>query len=114
MKNAAQEAKDCLDGKCDSYFRNFSTLPSGLVEGSKVFYVEDGYIRGFGVVSQVGKGTRVCETTLKHYMNGYKAVIPANTWKWIKPIQMKGFQGFRYFKGEYEVVGDWRAPKPNV
>lgn len=37
----------------------------------------------------------------------------ASEWKWIKPIPMKGFQGWRYFDATCtEIIGNWLDPKP--
>jgi hypothetical protein len=43
--------------------------------------------------------------------------MAATTWMWIKPIPMRGFQGFRYvdpqeFDPPAQIVGDWKAPRP--
>lgn len=114
MQEAANEAADCLRAGSGSYFRRFATRPHGLSKGSRIFYVEDGYVRGFGTVSEVEEGNKRCETTGKQWGDGVYAIIPADSWKWIKPVSMKGFQGWRYYSGEAEVIGDWKDSKPGV
>jgi len=114
MKKSAQEAENCLKNGGGSYFRRFPRLPKGLVSGSKIFYVEDGFIRGYGVVARVESGNKTCGTHGTSWGSGFYAVIPADSWKWIRPIPMKGFQGFRYFNQSHEVVGDWKDKKPEV
>jgi len=114
MQAAADEAADCLRAGKGSYFRRFTTRPKGLSKGSRIFYVEDGYVRGFGTVSEVEEGNRQCETTGKEWGDGVYAIMPADSWKWIRPVSMKGFQGWRYYGGDVEVVGDWKDSKPGV
>lgn len=115
IENAAQEAKDALEGKVDYYFRNFDKLPRNLQKGDHVFYVENGFITGFAVVYGFVEtaGKVICQTTGKDW-KGCLVYMECNSWKWIKPIPMKGFQGFRYTPSdfEYTVVGDWKDPKP--
>ncbi len=115
MQSAKSEAEQCLKNGGGFYFRHFSTCPKQLEVGSKIFYVEDGHIRGFGVVDKIEHGPKVCETTGKSWGDGICAMMLAESWKWIKPIAMKGFQGYRYYDGsEAEIVGDWKSPKPDV
>jgi hypothetical protein len=119
MKNAEKEAKYCIESGDGYYFRTFKKRPKGLEIGSKIFYIEDGYVRGFGEVGGVARGEMECEATDRVYgsFNDQRichAIMPACTWKWIKPIPMKGFQGFRYFDEEYEVIGGWLDPKPPI
>ena len=115
IENAAREAQFCIENGSGFYFRNLGRRqPRGLEIGSKIFYVEDGWVRGFAVVSLITEEPQICEVTGKVYGNSTKAVMDAKGWNWIKPIPMKGFQGFRYFKEPYEVVGDWLSPKPEI
>jgi len=120
MKIAAQEAEDCKKavscGDKASYFRTLSRTPKDFGRGSRVFYVEDGYIRGFAVVEKVRYGGIQCETTNRWWTGSCYAVMPAQTWTWIKPIPMKGFQGWRYFKApeDMQIVGGWWDQKPSV
>lgn len=119
MSEAAQEAEDMKSQGGGYYFRVFpiKRYPKNLFSGDKVFYVEDGYIRGFCEVSWRGINTSVvmCFTTGKLYPMGYLVLMKADSWKWIKPIPMKGFQGFRYAKDlDIEVVGGWKDARPDL
>lgn len=115
IRVAEEEARQCIEAGGGFYFRTFRSRPKRLAVGSRIFYVEDGFIRGFGVVSEIVYGTMICDTTGHDWSEGYHAVMPANSWKWIKPIPMKGFQGWRYFDNpRTRVVGGWRDPKPAV
>jgi hypothetical protein len=115
MKNAAKEAQDArLAGPDSCYFRALPTSPRGLLAGvSRIFYVEDGYVRGFGVIDTGNNGKYShCDTTGRDWYGKCTVVTRASSWKWIKPIPMKGFQGWRYFDQPVEVVGDWLSPRP--
>ena len=118
MADAAEEARQCIEAGGGYYFRKFPLKPKGLQAGSRIFYVENGYIRGFAKVSKIQYGEMVCDTTGKDYGVGYYATMPAWSWKWIKALPMKGFQGFRYLPEEIgeqiEVIGDWTDPKPII
>ena len=115
MKNSRREAEECIAAGGGYYFRRFGVhKPKGLMKGTKIFYVEDGYLRGYGVVERVVNGSQQCNTTGRDWGTGIFAVIPANSWKWIEPIPMKGFQGWRYFDVPYKVVGGWRDARPVI
>lgn len=81
---------------------------------SRIYYVEDGFIRGFGTVSMIVDSPMTCDTTGRYWGQGIHAIFPANSWTWIKPIPMKGFQGYRYMAVDQkiEVVGGWLDPRP--
>lgn len=120
MREAAEEAADCIAAGGGEYFRRFHSpnVPIDLNEDDRVFYVEDGFIRGFARVSGrliYGIGFK-CHTTGREYGPGYYVFMAAASWTWIKPIPMKGFQGFRYLPDrtarQVEEVGGWRDPKP--
>ena len=130
MAHAAQEAADCIAAGGGEYFRHFSDGYWGpkIRAGERVWYVEDGYVRGFCVVSRVlrrGAG-EVCATTGRVWPNGLYVYMDAASWQWVKPIAMRGFQGYRYVHprsvGEWlaaqihqaEVVGGWRDQRPEV
>ena len=131
MANAAQEAADCIENGGGEYFRRFHSTagPQKLGYNDRVYYVEDGYVRGFAVVARsslVGQGGMRCETTGRVWSQGLYVFMPADSWQWILPVPMKGFQGFRYVApksiGEHlylaitraEIVGGWRDPKPDI
>lgn len=130
MANAAREAADVLAAGGGEYFRRFSGGHRGprIAAGERVWYVEDGYIRGFCVVSRVlRRGTdEVCGTTGRVWPHGVYVYMDATTWQWIRPIPMRGFQGYRYVHPrsvgdllatqihQAEIVGGWRDPRPEV
>jgi len=116
MQNSADEAKECIEQYGGYYFRKLGkNRPVGVAEKSKIYYVEDGYIRGFGVVASIAMSGYECNYTDRDWGDGWYAIIPACTWKWIRPIPMRGFQGFRYFDdSNVEIIGDWLDPKPEV
>jgi len=113
MRIAEEEARQCIQARGGFYFRTFRNCPKKLAVGSRIFYVEDGFVRGFGVVSEVVHGRMTCGTTGQDWGLGHHAVMPADSWKWIRPVSMKGFQGWRYFShSRIQVVGSWLDPKP--
>lgn len=113
-ENSRKEADDCIKNGGGYYFRNMSKLPKNIAIGSKVFYSENGYIRGFCQICDIKPGLTKCETTGRIWPLGQNIIMDAKTWKWIEPIEQKGFQGFRYFDGDYKIVGDWLDKKPEI
>lgn len=127
MQNAAREAEDVKRAGGGMYFRRFGTRPN-VERGDRLFYVEDGYVRGFAVVEEVRRDDEmICETTGAVWPAGWYVFMPAESWKWIRPIPMKGFQNYRFARAEghnpnvieeaglvawIEVVGGWLDPKP--
>lgn len=125
IANAAKEAADCLNLGGGFYFRSMTVKPN-IIPGDKVFYTENGYIRGFAVAeriesissnSTIGGAVR-CHTTGIDWPirpGGCVIIMRADSWKWLKPSPYMGFVGFRYFDGsKLEVIGGWRMPKPVV
>jgi hypothetical protein len=117
---AAREARDRVAEGDGVYFRRFAREPRGLEVGTKIYYVEEGHVRGYAVVDEVsevdeGDEPLVCETTGKEWPPGVYAIMRADSWKWIEPIRHRGFQGFRYFDDRNaRVVGGWLDPKPRT
>lgn len=118
MKVAAQEARKCIeaieDGQKASYFRTFPKRPKFLDVGSRIFYVENGFIRGFATVEKIGKGNIQCATTGRNWKGECYVMMPAQSWRWIDPIPMKGFQGYRYFEApkDLRIIGNWLDSRP--
>lgn len=113
---SAREARKCVKNGKGFYFRRFTTKPRFLKPGIRIYYVEDGHIRGFSTVTwvEVSNGKK-CSTTGKRWPAGVYACMIAPSWRWIRPIPYKGFQGYRYFDDALtEVVGDWLDPMPKV
>lgn len=133
INNAAKEAKEALDGKVTHYFRTFRKFPTKLNKGDKVFYIEDGYIRGYAVVDSIenqSPSDLVCLTTERKWI-GNRIHMRCDSWIWIEPIKYKGFQGFKYIQSvginedwaiekgvcmriNYTKIGDWKAQKPKI
>ena len=120
-KEAAQEADFCKSNGGGFYFRHFNKAkyPKQINRNSRVFYVEDGFVMGFCKVEDYGFIDNcgiICSTTGDKYLEGFVVIMDSTSWKWIKPVKMKGFQGFRYFKNQFEVevVGDWLTSKPII
>jgi hypothetical protein len=118
MKNAQEEAKIGKEKGGNWYFRRFAKRPKRLQEGNRVFYVEDGYIRGFGIVkiiSEDDQGFR-CDATDREWPPGWYVHMETKTWKWIRPVPMEGFRGFQYLQAgrTFMVVGGWKSDRPRV
>jgi len=114
VKRAKLEAQRAKKEGRGYYFRRFRKLPKKIQLGSRIFYVEDGYVRGFAPVEMIYEGTMKCDVTGNVYC-GFNLLMNVITWKWIKPIPYKGFQGFRYFGGhEVEIIGGWLDSMPAV
>lgn len=112
MKTAAREAEQCLRDGGGYYFRAFRGRPLGLDRESKIFYVEDGLVRGFAVVDSMQTTPLGCELTGRSWPGSIFAIMRADSWTWIHPIRMQGFQGYRRYSLPYKVIGGWRDPKP--
>lgn len=119
MRAAAREAANCIAAGGGEYFRRFHLNSAPTVKkGDRVYYVEDGYVRGFAVVSRdEWRGQpQQCHTTGHVWLPGIYVFMDATTWKWIEPVPMQGFQGVRYahnyFRREdVSIVGGWRDPR---
>ncbi len=122
MATAAQEAADCIAAGGGEYFRRFAqTQKPDVGKGNRVYYVEDGYVRGFARCCRTGymHCAIKCSTTGRRWPEGFYVFMNAKTWQWIEPIPMQGFQGFRYADKslnyrDLRIVGGWRDPKPEV
>lgn len=55
-----------------------------------------------------------CDTTGRQWSPGIYAFMDAASWRWIRPIPMRGFRGFRYLTLAAVLVdtGGWLDPKP--
>lgn len=95
MADAAAEAEDCKRAGGGQYFRRFGVRPP-VEPGDRIYYVEDGYVRGFALVTEVRhEAEQTCETSGHVWSEGWYVFMDATTWQWIRPIPMRGFQGFR-------------------
>jgi hypothetical protein len=117
-KRAEQEAQNCLNNGGGEYFRRFGgrSFPKRLGIGDRIYYAQDGYIRGFALVSrfEISSG-EICDTSGQQYGSGHYVFCDATTWRWVEPARMKGFQGYRYtdeFVDKLKVIGEWTDPMP--
>ena len=112
---AAAEAADCIAGGGGFYFRTFKRRPTRLAVGSRIYYVESGFIRGYATVKEIVGGSMRCGTTGRDWGEGYHAIMPADSWTWIIPIPQAGFQGWRYFDRSGTIdYGGWLDSKPET
>lgn len=135
METAAKEARWAIrhESANPQYFRVFKNRPVGLRPGSRVYYVEDGYIRGYAVVTSVTdtKTSPRCDATGRAWPPGWVVEMSASSWRWVKPRAYPGFQGHRKFplppprkaqmgwtneinQTDLVEVGGWKDPKPSV
>ena len=92
-KLAAEEAKFVKENPGAYWFRTIRGRPNVQI-GDRVYYVDNGQIRGYGIVFDIEYGGTECEATGKIY---YGTHLKQRKWVWLKnPIPFKGFQGFRY------------------
>jgi hypothetical protein len=90
---ACEEAKFVEQNPNAYWFRTLRGKPNVQV-GDKVYYVDGGQIRGYGIVFAVDYGKLQCEATNKVYSGTH---LKQRKWVWLKkPIPYRGFQGFRY------------------
>jgi len=116
MATAAREAAECRAEGGGYYFRVLPHRPK-VEPGDRVYYVEDGYIRGFALVHIVEPAGAVCKTTGRMWTGKWSVVMLASSWCWIEPVKMKGFQRFHYAKfvrDSVKVVGGWLDEKPDL
>ncbi len=80
------------------WFRTFRFKPK-VEEGDKIFFVEAGLIKGYGIIFEVSQSEEgeECEVTGRTWGNSGDWIVKYNNWHWLKaPIPFKGFQGIRY------------------
>ena len=115
MKTAAQEAVDIQQAGGGQYFRAFQGRRPDINPGERVYYTEDGFLRGYATVTSVEHAEKICETTGR-FWRGLIVTMDATSWTWIKPTPFPGFRGYQYarFAKEPEAVGNWLDPKPDT
>jgi hypothetical protein len=113
-QKARQEAADIKKAGEGYYFRFLGQYkPKNADIGDKVFYIDDGFVRGFATITNLTESDgETCMTSGEVWPAGWYAIMDATTWTWITPIAMKGFQGWRYFSAPYLPSGDWLSPTP--
>ena len=78
-------------GSCGIYYWEFSRLPKELTNNGRIYFATKGFIRGYFMVEEILEyGESLAEIP-------YNSITwSANSWKDIKPIPTKSFQGFKY------------------
>ncbi|MEE9456350.1 MAG: hypothetical protein V3W11_04265 [bacterium] len=128
MAEAAREAEEIKRWGGGEYHRDYRAPRIPNVEvGDRVYYVEDGYIRGFALVCKIVKAT-ICTADGKP---AFRVCMDATTWKWIKPVMVTPQEVPRSFmyaenlkryaplgrglsRESVEIVGGWLDPRPEV
>ena len=80
------------------WFRTFRFLPK-VELGDKIFFVEDGQIKGYGIIFVISRLSEAAESdfTGRQWGNQGGYIVKYKDWKWLKtPGPWKGFQGIRY------------------
>lgn len=77
MKSAAGEAEKVKEEGGGLYFRTLTSHPRGLDKRSRVFYVEDGYVRGFCRISTMEHGGKTCELTDRSWTGIVSVIMDA-------------------------------------
>jgi hypothetical protein len=118
IENSRREAEECKKAGGGRYFRRIGDcLPRAVKAGDRIYYVEDGYIRGFCIIEELKfyRERVQCETTGNYWQPGAYAFMDATTWHWIEPIPQKGFRGYLN-RGDFpvKIVGGWLDPRPDV
>lgn len=115
MKEMAAEAEDALAGKFTHYHRSIDRHPREFKPGSRVYYVEDGAIRGFCVVETLVQAVGG-KPTNEFYAprSGLLIYMRCDSWMWVDPVAYCGFQAWRYApaRSTFHVVGRWTDPRP--
>lgn len=119
IKTAEQEALNSIANGGGRYFRNLGQrMPRDLEVGDRVFFIELNAVRGFCLVDEIeSRLGNVCDTTGLRYPAGYYLWMQADSWHWIDPVPMIGFQGWRYRlerirEKDILIVGGWLDPRP--
>ena len=99
IENARKEAefiKKYKEDKGAFRFRTFRFKPKVEV-GDKIFFVNDGFIKGYLTIFDIDVGSEYCEVTDREWGDENSIVLKFKRWTPLKnPIPMKGFQGIRY------------------
>ena len=92
-KTAEAEAEAVANDPNSFWFRTIRGKPNVQI-GDRVYYVDNGMIRGYGVVFEIEVG-EMWDDTHERWWNGTN--LKQRIWVWLKkPIPFRGFQGFRY------------------
>ena len=111
--------RDVLASPDDRYF--FHRTGRGRLKyhdvGGRVFFVFSGHLRGFGRTHAIRRLRRTVSLDGKCFQPGWYLRIYPESWRWIVPLPMRGFQGFRYSRfdeADVHIVGDFTDPQPDI
>lgn len=110
---AAREAEEVKAAGGGWYYRDYRAPNIPNVEvGDRVYYVEDGYLRGYCVIVKIDSVRYGRRRAITVYMD-------ATTWTWIEPIPWKEPRSFQYVHNAprwhyIKIAGGWLDPKPEV
>ncbi len=90
-----KELDSVIDGKNVLNFK-VSNFPKMCKVGDKCYLNYKGYVKGWMTIVGFSDKNFICNTTGKDWSG--KFIERSGPFHEIKPIPMKGFQGFRYFK----------------
>ncbi len=82
------------------WFRTFRFRPK-VVPGDKIFFVENGQIRGYGTIFNVSQLSEPaeCDFSGRQWSQEGGFMVKYKDWCWLKnPVPLKGFQGIRYLE----------------
>ena len=97
VEQEEREVKEALKSGADAFFFwRFARCPKNLSVGNRIYFVWNGAVRAYHVVDGFDKNL-VCDTTGQRY-DGFCVTMNPAIHNLRKPIPMRGFQGFRYFK----------------
>lgn len=80
------------------WFRTFRFRPK-VEPGDRIFFVEDGLIRGYGIIFEVSQlsESEHCDVTGRQWGQRGGYIVKYHDWHWLEtPEPFKGFQGIRY------------------
>jgi hypothetical protein len=101
-QNDENETTDYLDNPDIVQFWNFSRIPKKLQVGDRVYFVKNNRIESsMKVIDIVTNSSTKCETTGRTWAGKCQLFLDDLREENI-PIQIKGFQGFRYFSTIYK------------
>jgi len=97
-ETAKMEGEALADGN-GFWFRVFPRRPD-VQRGDKVYFVDGGVIRGYGVVFcdvEQLEEPEECDLTGRIWGHRGSWCVRYHEWQWLPlPVPFKGFQGFRY------------------
>lgn len=97
IQTAKEEAQAVAQDPEAFWFRTLRGRPNVQV-GDRVYYVENGLIRGYGIVFNIETGD-MWDDAHECAWNGTH--LKQRKWVWLlKAVQYKGFQGFRYVRDD--------------